>query len=155
MANDFITFRDVNDQSQVRVLAKQIGSDAEGDIHALTVAFAEGTDSSDVTPQTEAFQEVTTTVLRIGGASSWTGASTNGASKRLIDITNLSSAYTAYLTLITNAASTVGAVSSTRYAFKLGPGEAVLRYEIPAGYDLAVVRATGGSGEMRMQEFLF
>lgn len=106
-----------------------------------------------VSPQTKEVVAVTTTVLRVNGASSWTGAGVNSANRRIVCLTNLDTANPAYFAFVAVGVTTVGAVSSTDYLFKLDPGASLLNHPIPAGFDLCVVRSSG-SGNVRAQEFL-
>lgn len=115
--------------------------------------LASSSDEDTLTPQTASVQVVTTAVLRVLGASAWTGETTNGAEARLISLTNQGTTNSLYVSLVAVGASLLGAVSSTNYELMLGPGESLVRHLVPAGFDLCVVRGAG-SEDVRAQEFL-
>lgn len=104
-------------------------------------------------PQARELVAVSTTVLRVSGASSWTGATANGAAPRLVSLTNQDTTNALYISLVAVGASLTGAVATTDYELMLGPGESLVRHLVPAGFDLCVVRGAG-SGNVRAQEFL-
>jgi hypothetical protein len=97
---------------------------------------------------------VSTTVLRVLGASSWTGATTNGGTDRIIRVTNCSTALDAFLVMVAVGEGLTGAVSSTDYSIRVGAGQKEDVY-VPAGYDLAVVRGSSSTEKVRAREFLY
>lgn len=96
-------------------------------------------------------ETVETTVLRVGGATGWLGATLNGARARTARLTNLgvTSAYIAYVAV---GASVAGTVSSSAYEAVILAG-ASLDVFIPSGYDLSIVRASG-SASVRFTELI-
>jgi hypothetical protein len=106
-----------------------------------------------LSPQTAASQAVTTAPLRVLGATNWTLATANGAVDRLISLTNHDTSYALYVSLVAVGASLTGAVAADDYELQLGPGDSLVRFQVPAGFDLVVVRGAG-TGDVRAQEFL-
>jgi hypothetical protein len=87
------------------------------------------------------------------GATNWTLATANGAVDRLISLTNHDTSYALYVSLVAVGASLTGAVAADDYELQLGPGDSLVRFQVPAGFDLVVVRGAG-TGDVRAQEFL-
>lgn len=87
---------------------------------------------------------VSTTVLRVGGASNWTGALFDAASLAEVgmSVCNNDAANTVYLAFGTRGAAVTGAVSATDYDFKLGPGVSV-PVLLAQNQDLFVVAPAG------------
>lgn len=121
--------------------AGSIGGDAGGST----------SDSYDVAGQSGT-QAVSTSVLRVLGATNWTLATTNGAKKRIIQVTNCSSSDAAYVKSIANATSLTGAVSATDHDVRIAPNSTV-PILVLAGQDLAIIRSAG-SDNVRAKEFL-
>lgn len=96
-------------------------------------------------------ETVETTVLRAGGATGWLGASTYGSKPRVGRLTNIG-ATTVYVAYVAVGASLTGAVSALAYNASIAAGASIEMY-IPAGYDLAVVRASG-SDDVRYLEMI-
>lgn len=84
------------------------------------------------------------TVLRVHGASGWTGACPSSGTDRTIELTNCGAAVPVYVGRMAAPAPLDAAVSPGRFSARLAPGEGPLNVFVPAGYDLAVV--SGGSG---------
>lgn len=108
---------------------------------------------SDLTPQTKTLQAVSTTPLRVCGATGWTLTSPNSAVRRQISVTNQDTANNAYFAVIPSGTAATGEVSATDYEFVLGPGASMVRYPVKAGFDMIVVRSAG-TGNVRGQEFI-
>lgn len=97
-------------------------------------------------------QAVSTSVLRVLGATNWTLATTNGTRKRIVQVTNCSASDVLYLKSIANATSLTGAVSATDYDVKIAAGGTV-PILVLAGQDLACLRSSG-SDNVRAKEYL-
>lgn len=97
---------------------------------------------------------VSTAVLRVLGATSWTGATTNGAKKRKISVTNHSLSLYAYFDLIVVGGTLTSHISSVNHRFALAPGGSLLDIVLPAGYDLCVVRSATSSETVSAREEL-
>lgn len=98
------------------------------------------------------FLTVADTVLRVHGASSWTGVSPESGTDRTIELTNCGSVSPLYVNRISKAASLTGPVSSTKYLARIDPGVGPLNVFVPAGQDLAVVSTAAGTS---VQSFSF
>lgn len=110
----------------------------------------------DVDPGTmgaDGSQAVSTTVLRVLGASSWTGATTNGAVSRTVLVANCSSSLHLYAKLVQVGASLTGAVTSSNFEVDLPPLQTYIA-QVPAGYDLCVVRGSSSSDVAYAREVL-
>lgn len=70
---------------------------------------------------------VSGTVLRVLGSSSWTGATTNGATDRIVSLTNCSRSGVVYVKTLGTASSTTGAVTNGDFYIQLAPGEQTFR----------------------------
>lgn len=121
--------------------------------YSLATAAGAGGGLPTLDPQAQALQAVTTSPLRVLGATGWTLASPNGAAARLVSITNHDTVNALYLALVEVGATLAGSVSTVDYELMLGPGESVVRWQVPAGWDVAVIRGAG-TGNVRAQEFL-
>lgn len=85
----------------------------------------------------------TTTVLRVLGASSWTGARANSGNTDLwVVITNNDATNPLYVQSNTSATSTTGAVSSTAFQSKITAGN-YDQFRVPAGSDLFIISSGG------------
>jgi len=95
-----------------------------------------------------ASQSVSTSVLRVFGASGWTGADAGAGQQRTVTLCTSSGA-AVYLQAIDQAAALAGAVSATDYLVSLAAGQtAVLR--LAPGQTLAVLSA--GTSVVRASE---
>mgnify|MGYP003395923639 CR=1 FL=1 len=124
--------------TEIRVGVQDISGGARTEFALKTTSVgADGNpgEGSVGTPQTPTEVAVSTTALRCGGATSWTGANPNTALRRIYNITNLSGTLYAYVKRIATGDAAAGSVSGTSYDYMLAPGEAVLGLFLPAGYD--------------------
>ncbi|MBS1707837.1 MAG: hypothetical protein JSS65_03845 [Armatimonadetes bacterium] len=95
-----------------------------------------------------AYQSVSTSVLRVFGASGWTGADSGAGQQRIVTLCTCSGA-AVFVQSIDQAAALAGAVSATDYLVSLAAGQtAVLR--LAAGQSLAVISA--GTSVVRASE---
>lgn len=96
---------------------------------------------------------ISTTPLRILGATSWTGATTNGDKDRIIEVCNPSATYPLYLRRVPTTTGDLSTyVTSSDFLYKLGTEE-TREIFVPAGYDLVGVRTA--SAAVRVQELLY
>lgn len=83
---------------------------------------------------------VTTSVLRVNGASSWTGLDPNSGQQRYCDVTNVSGS-DIYIKKQAATTTLSGSVSSSSYNYLLQAGQTLTTVLAP-GYDLAVISAS-------------
>lgn len=123
-----------------------------GGVGGAAAGSSSGTSALDVIAGVSGTQAVSTTVLRVLGATNWTLATANGAQKRIVQVTNCSTGDDLFLKSIALATATAGAVSATDYDVKVAPG-AVVSILLLAGQDLACLRSSG-SDNVRAKEFI-
>lgn len=85
-------------------------------------------------------QTVTTTVLRMFGASSWTGLVPNGFGQSRFEVTNISGS-NVYLARVPAGAAVAGQVSTTDFSIVLSAGESAV-IAMTSDYDIAIVSAS-------------
>lgn len=78
-------------------------------------------------------------VLRVNGASSWTGADPNSGQQRYCDVTNVSGS-DIYIKKQLATTTLTGSVSSSSFNYLLQAGQTLSTVLAP-GYDLAVISA--------------
>lgn len=86
---------------------------------------------------------VTTSVLRVNGASSWTGADPNSNVTRYCDVTNVSGS-DIYIKKQAAGTTLSGSVSSSSFNYLLSAGQTLSTVLAP-GYDLAVISASSST----------
>lgn len=109
-----------------------------------------------INPKTPEEVAVSTAVLRVLGATSWTLASSaNAQARRWVSLCNLSTSEKAYVKQVVADAALTGAVATTSYDFQLAPGDSLIRYDMPAGYEFVVIRGAVSTDKVRAWEELY
>ena len=96
---------------------------------------------------------VSTSILRVGGASSWTGQWTRPHNLAQIDVANNDAALTVYLVCDTAGAAIGSQVSTTKFIRKLGPGESG-SFFVGQKADLFIVGTVGRLAAVKHQRLL-
>lgn len=97
---------------------------------------------------------VTTAILRIFGASTWTGlvaAADRRRKRNGVIVTNTSTSDPIFVSLIDADQALTSTVSATNYTRRIGPLECET-FLVDQGVDLAVVRPTGSAANVTAQE---
>jgi hypothetical protein len=96
--------------------------------------------SINITTIAEESVVVSNTPLRLGGASSWTGADANNGFDRIVEVTNNGTAEPLLLRCITAAASLPNlATMQSDYVKRIDPGKTVELF-VRTGQDVCIVR---------------
>lgn len=114
------------------------GALASGGVHSLNGGSGGG--SGGLLFGESGSQVVSTTPLRVLGASSWTGAQTNGTRDRDIMVSNCDPSAELLLGYGVVGASLTGVVTAVKFEAALG-AKGYDTFAVPAGYELVAVRA--------------
>lgn len=144
MADTTITFTDTR-ESYRAIKAVDLGDNT----FALATAAVTSRPALDVLDRQE--KAVSTSPLRVNGATNWTGANPNDDKNRQINLANTSPTLRIYVKLIEDEDALAGIVSSTSFDTVLEPLDSATFY-VPAGYDLAVVRSSVSTDVVRAVE---